>query len=174
MFYLFSKNTFPHLYQQLWSLSLTRSTKCCLCTLLWTLGKIGSGARMTQTTWCWQGTVLRIHIIVFCQVKCIHKVLFTNGFVRSELVQMKTRVAHAHLHVYTLIDSCPFRTECQCVGIDPWLQISDSASDNKISTKYLLWMDQGKECQNSSLVKITLHLVYVSWWHCGCLILMKW
>lgn len=73
--------------------------------------------------------------------KCIHKVPFTKGFVRSELIQIKAGVAHVHLRVYTLIDSCPFPTECQCVRIDPWLQISDSASDNKISSKYLLWMD---------------------------------
>lgn len=57
---------------------------------------------------------------------------------------------------------CPFSTECQRVGIDLWLQISDSASDNKIISKYLLWMDRVKERQNSSSVKITFHLVYVT------------
>lgn len=78
------------------------------------------------------------------------------------------------LDVSVLTDSCPFRAWSQRVGIDPWLQISDSASDNKISSKYLLWMDQGKESQNSSWIKITFQLVYVSWWHCGSLIQMKW
>lgn len=46
------------------------------------------------------------------------QVPFTND-------KTKLRVAHVHLHV--IKDSCcPFRTECQCVGIDPWLQISDT------------------------------------------------
>lgn len=67
-------------FLQLWSLSLTQSTKCCLCTLPWTPAKIGSGARMTQTTWCWRGTHIFLHEVTFVGSNVFTRCRFTDGF----------------------------------------------------------------------------------------------
>ena len=111
----------PHLYPQLWSLSRTRSTKCCLCTSLWILGKTGSGARMTQTMWCWQGTS-SIYIVIFVRLN-----LCIRCFSQNDL-SLKCRLRVSKDTDETESDTCMCTVlqaaVCRCVGIDLWLQIS--------------------------------------------------
>lgn len=64
-------------------------------------------------------TLTHLNQVMFVRSNVFIRCLLQMDLSGSQLIQINAGVAHVLLHVYTLIDSCPFSAECQCVGIDP-------------------------------------------------------
>lgn len=125
--YLFCKSTFFHISTSSCDPSYwlrAQNAASALCCGSWERLGVGQGwhwQRDAGEVWCPKKAYHTFTGSYFCQVDCtVHKVLFTNWFVR--------RVQDTDKNVCVcvcklLIDSCPLRAKCQCVH--DWLLTPD-------------------------------------------------